>query len=113
MNFIQCKDVAMFVGGIALLLHRTFRASRVRAEIRVPDGTEELYAAGFLSESRKSRVCAKYLTRVVTVINRDFDWRGQVKRLGVALGHPGGKLLHQVLIGKLVELLNNILVVKG
>src|SRR5260370_6977659 len=51
--------------------------------------------------------------RAVTVIDRHFDWRGQIERLRVALSHPGGKLLHQLLIRKLAELLNDVLVVKG
>src|SRR5258708_30678181 len=50
--------------------------------------------------------------RAGTVIDRHFDWRGQIERLRVALSHPGGKLLHQLLIRKLAELLNDVLVVK-
>jgi hypothetical protein len=36
------------VEGVGLLFHRTLRASRVRAEIKVPSGTEELFPPGLL-----------------------------------------------------------------
>src|SRR5258707_3404472 len=51
--------------------------------------------------------------RAVTMIDRDFHWCGQIERLTVAFSHPGGKLLHQVLIGKLAKMLNCILVIEG
>src|SRR6266851_753920 len=96
-----------------------FIAMSDAGQLNVPDLLRGNFETVFLIFTELQRIATQNQrarntpARSMTVIDREFNWRGQVERLAVALGHPGGKLLHQILIGKLAEFLNDVLVIEG